>query len=221
MSKFNDLSALKGLKKELEQAENTASQQNGKASQPRREKKRELKSREEILGIQKAREEGLKPGMTVTLMDTCDRGKIVKVWKDHVDVDIDGLEFPVPFGGFIVNIAEEDYRLRRSIGGAKAQKEKPGQQKATVPSEMTVDLHIERIPGGYDAPEGFELPFQIDYFKRVLRENLKHRGMRIEFVHGVGDGILKDAMRKELDETFALSCSWLPGPAGVTIVTIK
>lgn len=45
--------------------------------------------------------------------------------------------------------------------------------------------------------------------------------MRIEFVHGIGDGILKDAMRKELDETFALSCSWLPGPAGVTIVTIK
>ena len=50
---------------------------------------------------------------------------------------------------------------------------------------------------------------------------MKHRGMRISFIHGVGDGILRDAIRKELDEVYALSCSWSPGPAGVTTVTIR
>lgn len=37
----------------------------------------------------------------------------------------------------------------------------------------------------------------------------------------IGDRMLRDAVRKEVDETFALTCSWAPGIAGVTIITVR
>ena len=102
---------------------------------------------------------------------------------------------------------------------------KPKEQRIdrpqALPNEISVDLHIEKIPTGYDAPEGFELPYQLEYFKSILHKYMKHRGMRISFIHGVGDGILRDAIRKEIDEVYALTCYWTPGPAGVTKVTIR
>lgn len=221
MAGFNDFSALKGLKKELEKAESPQKESRPeKPAQARRDRTMVRKSREEHAGEQKAKELGLVSGSVVTLMDSNDRGILRHVRKDHVEIELEGMLIDVPFGGFIVNDPAEDRELMRRSGRAKPVKEKP-KAAASVPSEITVDLHIEKIPGGYDAPEGFELPFQMEYFRRIVRQNLKHRGMRINVVHGVGDGILKDEVRREIEEVFALTCSWSPGPAGVTVVTVR
>ena len=45
--------------------------------------------------------------------------------------------------------------------------------------------------------------------------------MKICFIHGIGDGILKAAIRKELDEVLALRCSYSVRDPAVTIVYIK
>jgi len=45
--------------------------------------------------------------------------------------------------------------------------------------------------------------------------------MKITFIHGIGDGILKAAIRKELDEVLALRCSYSVGDPAVTVVTIR
>ena len=45
--------------------------------------------------------------------------------------------------------------------------------------------------------------------------------MSITFIHGIGDGILKAAMRKELNEVLALRCSYNVGDPAVTIVSIR
>lgn len=220
-SSFSDFSQLKALKKDLAKQE-TATDSGPKLNMTvKRPRTKEVKSREEMLGAQTAREKGLRAGMTVTLMDSNDRGTIKAIWKDRVDVDLEGLTFPVRFGEFVVNDTAEDEMMRRICSKDKDRKETEKKQVQSVPDEITVDLHIEQIPGGMDAPEGFELPFQLEYFKRIIRQYQKHRGMRINVVHGVGDGILKDAIRKEVDETFALSCTWARGIAGVTVITIK
>ena len=86
---------------------------------------------------------------------------------------------------------------------------------------LTIDLHIEAIPGGVNVPKGQQLLFQMDTFRRVIRENANRRGMKITFIHGIGDGILKAAIRKELDEVLALRCSYSVGDPAVTIVNIK
>ena len=220
MGKFNDFSALKTLKKVLEKKETPGEE----AVQQQKRRNRTIvgKSKEQIERERTARERGLRPGCTVTLMDSNDRGILRHVHKDFVEIEIDGLLFRAGFNDFVVNNPEEDARLVSSIGrSAQKRKETVADRPQALPNEISVDLHIEKIPSGYEAPEGFELPYQLEYFKSILHKNLKHRGMRISFIHGVGDGILRDAIRKEIDEAYALTCSWAPGPAGVTIVTVR
>lgn len=220
MGKFNDFSALKTLKKDLEKKETPGEE----AVQQQKRRNRTIvgKSKEQLERERTARERGLRPGCTVTLMDSNDRGILRHVHKDFVEIEIDGLLFRAGFNDFVVNNPEEDARLVSSIGrSAQKRKETVADRPQALPNEISVDLHIEKIPSGYEAPEGFELPYQLEYFKSILHKNLKHRGMRISFIHGVGDGILRDAIRKEIDEAYALTCSWTPGPAGVTIVTVR
>ena len=220
MGKFNDFSALKTLKKVLEKKETPGEE----AVQQQKRRNRTIvgKSKEQLERERTARERGLRPGCTVTLMDSNDRGILRHVHKDFVEIEIDGLLFRAGFNDFVVNNPEEDARLVSSIGrSAQKRKETVADRPQALPNEISVDLHIEKIPSGYEAPEGFELPYQLEYFKSILHKNLKHRGMRISFIHGVGDGILRDAIRKEIDEAYALTCSWTPGPAGVTIVTVR
>ena len=216
---FCDFSALKSLKKELEKQDD--SKNPVKAANEPRKKTVTHKSKEDILGDQKARETGLQPGMRVTLMDSNDRGVIKRVKKDCVEIELDyGFVVPAGFNEFIVNDAEEDFKLRHSVGSSKSKpavEEKP----VSVGKAVEIDLHIEALPGGLGVPKGKELPYQLEHFKSVMRSQLKHRGSRVIFVHGVGDGVLKKAIRDELDTTYALSCTWNPYGDGATSVTIK
>ena len=218
-SSFNDFSSLKSLKKELEKNDVTAAP--SKVQNEPRKKTVKLKSKDEILGEEKGKELGLQPGMHVTLMDSNDRGVIRHVRKDCVEIELDyGFVVPVGFHDFIVNDAEEDRKLRQSVGSSKA---KPAAEEKPVftSKAVEIDLHIEALPGGLGVAKGQELPYQLEYFRRTLRSQLKHRGSRIIFVHGVGDGILKSAIREELDTVYAISCSWNPYGDGATAVTIK
>lgn len=216
-SKFNDFSALKALKKDLE--ENNTS---GVASLPKKRSRTVVhKPKEQMEGERGAKERGLRLGCTVTLMDSNDRGILRHMHNDCVEIEIEGLLFKAGFGDFVVNDVEEDSKLVSSIGGGHKRKEQRIDRPQALPNEISVDLHIEKIPTGYYAPEGFELPYQLEYFKSILHKYMKHRGMRISFIHGVGDGILRDAIRKEIEEVYALTCYWTPGPAGVTKVTIR
>lgn len=217
---FNDFSVLKALKKELEK--NDKSREHAAPQPVRRSRTIILKPKEQIIGERLAKERGLIPGCTVTLMDSNDRGILRCVLKDHVEIEIDGLLFKAGFGDFVVNNSEEDSKLIKSIENCdRKQKESRREQTSPLPNEITIDLHIEKIPSGYDAPRGFELSYQLEYFKSILHQNIKHRGMRIHFIHGVGDGILRDTLRKQIDEVYAVSCFWTPGPSGVTVVTIR
>ena len=216
---FNDFASLKSLKKELEKNEAAAAP--SKVQNEPRKKTVKLKSKDEILGEEKGRELGLQPGMRVTLMDSNDRGVIRHVRKDCVEIELDyGFVVPVGFHDFVVNDADEDRKLRQSVGSSKA---KPvAEDKPAFPGRANeIDLHIEALPGGLGIAKGQELPYQLEYFRSTLRAQLKHRGSRIIFVHGVGDGILKSAIREELDTVYAISCSWNPYGDGATAVTIK
>lgn len=86
---------------------------------------------------------------------------------------------------------------------------------------LTVDLHIEALPGGRNVPKGQHLHFQLDTFRRIIRTNISRKGLKITFIHGIGDSTLKSAIRKELDEVLPLHCTHTVGDPAVTIVTIK
>lgn len=163
----------------------------------------------------------LKVGQSVVLMDSNLRGKIIGLGK-AVRIELeDGLVIESIYGEFAVTSDEEISALKQSK--VKAKRPIVSRQNAvnSASDSLQVDLHIEAIPGGISIPKGQQLQFQMETFRKVIRENLQHRGMTITFIHGIGDGILKAAIRKELDEVLALRCSYSVGDPAVTIVTIK
>ena len=210
--KLSDLKDLRVIKKSLEPQPEQKPQQN----QPRR-RSVELKSKEE----EHARSEGIVMGQKVRMMDINDTATIIGFGKGYYELELDGLPIRAVRSEFIPIDAEEDRKLRSSIPSRiKKSADAPVIQEDTT-GDLTVDLHIERIPGNEGVPEWAALDFQMNYFRQVLRGNLKHRGRRIIFIHGIGDGTLAAALRKELDEVFALSCTYTFGPMGVTNVTIR
>ena len=93
-----------------------------------------------------AKERGLCPGCTVTLMDSNDRGILRHVHKDCVEIEIDGLLFKAGFGDFVVNDAEEDSRLVSSVGGGQKRKEQGSDRPQPLPNEISVDLLLDSRP---------------------------------------------------------------------------
>ena len=171
----------------------------------------------------KVSEEGLKVGQSVVLMDSNLRGKIIKLGRTVMIELEDGFVIESAYGEFAVTDKAEIASLKDTKVKAKKISTSSKQTKAAVNSDgsLTVDLHIEAIPGGTSVPKGQQLQFQVDTFRKVIRENISHRGRKITFIHGMGDGILKAAIRKELDEVLALRCSYSVGDPAVTVVSIK
>ena len=162
----------------------------------------------------------LKVGMNVVLMDSDLRGKIVTLGKT-VGIELeDGMIIQAAYGEFAVTDKAEIDALKQSK--ARVRKTSASSSgKVSGSGVLTVDLHIEAIPGGRSVPKGQRLQFQMDLFKKVIRENLQHKGLKINFIHGIGDGILKAAIRKELDEVLSLRCSYSVGDPAITAVTIR
>lgn len=162
----------------------------------------------------------LKVGMNVVLMDSDLRGKIVTLGKT-VGIELeDGMIIQAAYGEFAVTDKAEIDALKQSK--ARVKKTSAGSSgKVSGSGVLTVDLHIEAIPGGRSVPKGQRLQFQMDLFKKVIRENLQHKGLKINFIHGIGDGILKAAIRKELDEVLSLRCSYSVGDPAIIAVTIR
>lgn len=210
--KLSSLKDLKVIKKDL--APEPEAKPSG--NQPRY-KTVVLRSKEE----ERARGEGLARGQKVRMMDSSDVATIVGFGKDFYELEMDGLVFRARDGEFYPINPEEDCKLRSSIPSKYAKPVEEPLHSEDLLSDLTVDLHIERIPGSDGIPEWAALDFQMNYFRQVLRQNIKHKGKRIVFIHGVGDGILAQAIRKELDEVFAFSFSYTYGPMGATNVTIK
>ena len=140
-------------------------------------------------------------------------------------VPIDEADFVViesTYGEFAATDKAEIASLKETK--VKAKKTSVGHRRSTPVNpdgSLTIDLHIEAIPGGTNVPKGQQLQFQMDTFRRIIRQNTSRRGMKITFIHGIGDGILKAAIRKELDEVLALRCSYSVGDPAVTIVSIR
>ena len=166
-----------------------------------------------------AKETHLKVGQQVVLMDSSLRGHIVALGK-RVGIELeDGLLIEASYGEFAVTDDAELETLKNSR--VKHHATSPRTPRSKTSGSLEIDLHIEAIPGGRSVPKGQQLQFQMDTFKRVIRETLSRRGMKISFIHGVGDGILKTAIRKELDEVLALRCSYSVGDPAVTVITIR
>jgi hypothetical protein len=217
MSKKTVISDFSALKGKITFSEATPVQSSKKAKQSAKETQKTTPQDNPAES-----DKALKVGQTVVLMDSDLRGKIVSLGKT-VTIELeDGLEIQAAYGEFAVTDHAELSALKHSkIKHKKSHEHTRPAVSRTSSNQLEVDLHIEALPGGNSIPKGHQLQFQLETFRKVIRENLSRRGMKITFIHGIGDGTLKSAIRQELDEVLALRCTYTVGDPAITIVTIK
>lgn len=212
MAKQNIISDLSALKGKISFSEKTSDTKiSSKETLPAASEQR-----------QKVGNKGLRVGLGVVLMDSNLRGRIVGLGKTvRIELE-DGLIIESAYSEFAVTDKSEIDSLRETKVKATKTGIVPKRSAPANPdSSLTIDLHIEAIPGGRNIPKGQQLQFQMETFRKAIRGHLHHKGMKIAFIHGIGDGILKTAIRKELDEVLALRCSYSVGDPAVTVVFIK
>lgn len=80
----------------------------------------------------------------------------------------------------------------------------PVKRRDNKPSDTTVvDLHAAEL---LDDMRGLSnadiLNFQIDKFREVMDANLRNKGHKVIFIHGKGEGVLRQAIMKELNHRY-------------------
>lgn len=80
---------------------------------------------------------------------------------------------------------------------------RPAMPKEQIFGPFEIDLHASAL---FDTLNGLEasdiLNAQIERFEQAMREYSKRPGTRLIFIHGKGDGVLKQALLKELTHRF-------------------
>lgn len=103
---------------------------------------------------------------------------------------------------------------------------RPVEKKHRRPDVIEVDLHINQL---LDSTAGMSpsdmLNVQIDEFRKVMDANINKKGQKIVFIHGKGEGVLRNALSKELNYRYkhcdVQDASFREYGFGATQVTIK
>ena len=91
---------------------------------------------------------------------------------------------------------------------------------------LEVDLHIEELVETTAGMNAFDmLNYQLDVVRRTMDENIRNKGMKIVFIHGKGDGVLRNAIAQELRKKYprclSQDASFQKYGFGATMVIIK
>ncbi len=114
----------------------------------------------------------------------------------------------------------------------KMKADKPVRKRVVKHSEkrnkdiIEVDLHIQELVDNVHGLSNADmLNLQVDEFRRVMDSNLKNHGQKIVFIHGKGEGVLRQALLKELNYRYKgfqfQDASFREYGYGATQVTIK
>lgn len=89
----------------------------------------------------------------------------------------------------------------------KEEENKPLQKEIPIkkaPKIIEVDLHIHELVDNWNGLSNHEiLEIQMDRFYSEMKSAIEKRVNRIVFIHGVGNGVLKQEIHKKLKSTYA------------------
>ncbi len=132
------------------------------------------------------------------------------------------------------DIAEDKFRvsasdLEQAMKEKKRQDDRPQRarvEKIKKETATEIDLHIDKL---LDTTAGMNnadiLTYQLNKFNEVMNEHIHHKNHKIVFIHGKGDGVLRNALIKELKKNypkcFYQDASFREYGYGATMVTVK
>lgn len=114
----------------------------------------------------------------------------------------EALLLPVVERGTVVKEVSVDAEALAEALQSKPQA--PAPTKAAPPSQrpgepLVIDLHSNVI---LETTAGLSpadiLQYQLDFFHKTMKQHAKQRGLKLIFIHGKGDGILRAAIEREL-----------------------
>ncbi len=159
----------------------------------------------------------------------------VKFFKLHTFCENDFFEQPA----LIYTIVENDKVVRPLVVSTNelksemysSHKEAHPQQPVTSRTRkegdpIVVDLHADTLLDTTDGLTASDiLNYQLDTFRRIMKENEKKKGTKIVFIHGKGDGVLRKALVNELQYRYKhctyQDASFQEYGYGATQVTIR
>ena len=144
----------------------------------------------------------------------------------------DALLIPVLDGGratgeLKVETAKLEEALKSpSIKGKDQPHKKQPSPKRNPNEPLVIDLHAHSLletTAGMSSADIHE--YQIEYFHRIMQEELPYKGRKIIFIHGKGDGVLRSSIERELKHKYK-SCTYQDASFreygyGATQVTIR
>ena len=105
--------------------------------------------------------------------------------------------------------------------------QKQHRQSLTKGSDiLEVDLHIDNLLETTAGMNSFDmLNYQLDVVRKTMDENLKYKGKKIVFIHGKGEGVLRNAISQEIRRKYprclSQDASFQKYGFGATMVIIK
>ena len=120
------------------------------------------------------------------------------VYFDTPVIAIDIVKNDIPYRSMVVDSSQLEDAMRQKRAADRPSRQ-PVQKKEKRPGVIEVDLHIHEL---LDTTAGLSnsdmLEVQLQEFRRVMAENIKKKGQKIVFIHGKGEGVLRNALLKEL-----------------------
>lgn len=174
-----------------------------------------------------------KPFLLKPVIDVQFRIDATKFYKLHTFQENDFFERPA----LLFTLVENDEVARLLVVDSKRMKEQMYNKQETVvrnerkaqqkkdDGTLVVDLHADELletTTGMNAAD--ILHYQIDYFKKVMDAHKKQKGQKVVFIHGKGEGVLRQALLHELRYRYK-TCRWQDASFqeygyGATLVTI-
>jgi len=102
-------------------------------------------------------------------------------------------------------LIEKDKIVKNEIIPPLILKEEPFPEKHIIDRKVAeVDLHIDELLESIEGMTNNEmLIYQVNYFIKMLESAIDHKFFKIIFIHGVGNGKLKEEIRKILKKSYS------------------
>ncbi|WP_102406875.1 DUF2027 domain-containing protein [Parabacteroides bouchesdurhonensis] len=185
----------------------------------------------QLIAFKKDKPYSLKNAASVEL-----RLDIVKFYKLHCFMENDYFEddallYPIiradlPEKELLVSATELQEAMQQKVRDDRRTPQTILKKKENNSSVLEIDLHIHELLDNTNGLSNADmLNYQLEKFHEVLAQYANHKGQKIVFIHGKGDGVLRKSIEKELKtrykQYYYQDASFREYGFGATMVTIK
>lgn len=145
---------------------------------------------------------------------------------DEPVIAVDIVKNDIPQRVMTLDSSSSEDALKQKRAADRRPLARPVHKKQPKDGPLVVDLHIhELIDNTHGLSNADILNYQVDAFRKTMDENLRNHGKKIVFIHGKGEGVLRQALMKELNYRYkghdVQDASFREYGYGATQVTIR